>query len=51
MEPSYEITPDPTEEEREAIVKALAAEEAERGHASAWSDALLPGRSGAGDEP
>ncbi len=51
MEPSYEITPDPTEEEREAIIEALAAEKAERRHASAWSDALLPGRSGERDEP
>lgn len=51
MEPCYEITPDPTEEEREAIVKALAAEEAERRHGSAWGDALLPGRSGERDEP
>jgi hypothetical protein len=51
MERSYEITPEPSEEERTAIVEALAAEEAERRPASAWADALLPARVGEEDEP
>jgi hypothetical protein len=48
---SYEITPEPSEEERAAILEALAAEEAERGRASPWGDALLPARGGEEDEP
>jgi hypothetical protein len=51
MERSYEITPEPSEEERAAIVEALAAEESERRRASAWADALLPARGGEEDEP
>jgi hypothetical protein len=39
-----EITPEPDEAERKAILEALAAEEAERSGASAWAAALLPAR-------
>jgi hypothetical protein len=51
VEASYEITPEPSEEERAAIVAALAAERDERGSGSSWSDALLPFRDGEEDEP
>lgn len=40
------ISPQPDETERAAIEAALAADEAERPQASAWADALLPGRDG-----
>lgn len=39
-----EITPEPDEGERQAILAALAAEEAERQATSEWSAALLPRR-------
>jgi hypothetical protein len=39
-----EITPEPDEAERKAILAALAAEEAEQSETSAWATALLPGR-------
>jgi hypothetical protein len=42
------ITPEPDEAERQAILAALAAEEAERAGASEWAAALLPARE---DEP
>jgi hypothetical protein len=42
-----EITPEPTEEEREAILQALAAEEAESAPPSPWRVAGL----GPADEP
>jgi hypothetical protein len=48
---SFVVTPEPDETEREAIVAALAAEEAERSAASEWSDALLPPRGGEENEP
>lgn len=51
MDSSYEISPEPSDEERAAILEALAAEEAERRGASPWSDALLPARGGEEDEP
>jgi hypothetical protein len=51
MERSYEITPEPTEEERAAIVEALAAEESGRRRVSEWADALLPVRGEWEDEP
>jgi hypothetical protein len=51
VEPSYEITPEPTEEERAAIAEALAAEQVERRRSSSWADALLPRRDGEEDEP
>jgi hypothetical protein len=50
VEPSYEISPEPSEDERAAILEALAAEEVGR-RASPWSDALLPARGGEEDEP
>jgi hypothetical protein len=45
---SVEITPEPDEAERKAILAALAAEEAEQSETSAWAAALLPSRD---DEP
>ncbi|HEU5476326.1 MAG TPA: hypothetical protein VFU64_00660 [Gaiellaceae bacterium] len=50
MEPA-QINPEPDEAEREAILAALAAEEAERPTASAWAKALLPAPGGDQDEP
>ena len=41
---SLQITPEPNEAERTAIVAALAAEEAERDEVSEWAAALLPRR-------
>ena len=41
---SLEITPEPGEHERKAILAALAAEEAEQPGASEWAAALLPTR-------
>jgi hypothetical protein len=41
-----EITPEPDETERKAILAALAAEEAERSETSPWAAALLPARDG-----
>jgi hypothetical protein len=41
---SVEITPEPGEAERKAILAALAAEEAENAAVSAWAAALLPAR-------
>jgi hypothetical protein len=51
MEHEIEISPAPTEAEREAILAALAADEAERGSPSPWAEALLPARDGEQDEP
>jgi hypothetical protein len=39
-----QITPEPDEAERNAILAALAADEAERPAVSEWSAALLPDR-------
>jgi hypothetical protein len=39
-----EITPEPEEDERKAILAALAADEAARPAGSEWADALLPVR-------
>ena len=39
-----EITPEPDEAERKAILAALAADIGEQPAASAWAAALLPGR-------
>ena len=39
-----EITPEPDEAERKAILAALAAEDADRPADSAWAEAFLPGR-------
>jgi hypothetical protein len=41
---SVEITPEPGDAERKAILTALAAEEAEQPRASEWAAALLPAR-------
>jgi len=51
VEPFYEITPEPTEEERQAILEVLAAEKSDWRHTSPWSDALLPARDGEENEP
>ena len=51
VEPA-DITPEPDEEEREAILAALAADAAAAAPAaSGWADALLPARDGEGGEP
>jgi hypothetical protein len=41
-----DITPEPDETERQAILAALAAEEAEQSGASEWAAALMPARDG-----
>jgi hypothetical protein len=41
---SVRITPEPGDAEREAILAALAAEEAERPAVSGWAETLLPER-------
>jgi hypothetical protein len=41
---NLEISPQPSEAERAAIVAALAAEEAERAALSPWADEALPQR-------
>jgi hypothetical protein len=41
---AVEITPEPDETERQAILEALAAEEAEQSRTSEWAAALLPAR-------
>jgi hypothetical protein len=46
-----QISPEPAEAERKAILAALAAEEAGRKSVSALADALLPARPGAEEEP
>jgi len=46
-----EITPEPDPLEREAILAALAAEDAQERPASPWAEALLPSRGGEEDEP
>ena len=46
-----EITPQPDEAEREAILAALAAEQAEQRAASEWAAALLPVRNDEESEP
>jgi hypothetical protein len=48
---SFEITPEPGEAERKAILAALGAENAERQTGSDWADAQLPERPGEEDEP
>ena len=48
---SIQITPEPDEAERRAILAALAAEEAERSAASEWAEALLPQHGGEANEP
>jgi hypothetical protein len=46
-----QITPVPDEAEREAILEALAAEDAEQSTASAWAAALFPARDDEEREP
>jgi hypothetical protein len=46
-----EITPEPDEAERKAILAALAAEETEQPVASEWAAALLPARNNEESEP
>jgi hypothetical protein len=46
-----QITPEPGEAERKAILAALAAEEKERCGASEWAAALLPVRDAEEREP
>jgi hypothetical protein len=46
-----EITPEPEPVEREAILAALPAEDAQEWSASPWAEALLPSRGGEEDEP
>jgi hypothetical protein len=41
---TLEIEPEPSEEERQAIVAALAAEDAEAPREPAWARAVLPSR-------
>jgi hypothetical protein len=41
---TWEISPEPDETERAAILAALAAEAAERPALSPWTEALLPAR-------
>jgi hypothetical protein len=48
---SVQITPDPNEAEREAILEALAAEEAAQPVTSAWASALRPARGDEEPEP
>jgi len=43
---AVQITPEPDETERQAILAALAAEAAEQFGASEWAAALLPARDG-----
>jgi hypothetical protein len=50
VEPVH-ITPDPSEEEREAILDALAADEEEQPTVSRWAESVLPTRGGEEDEP
>jgi hypothetical protein len=44
----FQVTPEPSDQERAAIEAALAGEAQEEG-ASAWADALLPDRDGPPD--
>ncbi len=46
-----QITPEPDESERTAILAALAAEEAENTAVSEWAAALLPARDGTEHDP
>jgi hypothetical protein len=47
----FHITPDPSEEEREAILDALAADEGQQPPVSPWAETLLPARGGDENEP
>jgi hypothetical protein len=45
------VTPEPDAIEREAILAALADEDAQKRTTSPWAEALLPRRGGDEDEP
>jgi hypothetical protein len=47
---TLEIEPEPNEDERRAIVAALAAEDAARAGESAWAEAALPVRADDADD-
>jgi len=47
----YEISPEPEEAERAAILAALAADDAEKRQGSPWAQSVVPERSGEADEP
>jgi hypothetical protein len=47
---TLEIEPEPDENERRAILAAMAAEDAERAGESAWAEASLPNRDDARDD-
>jgi hypothetical protein len=47
---TLEIEPEPDEDERRAIIAALAAEESERDGESAWADSSLPSRTDDADD-
>jgi hypothetical protein len=47
----YDISPEPEEAERAAILAALAADENEEPGRSPWADSLLPRRQPEEDEP
>ena len=47
----YEISPEPDDAERAAIVAALAADGAEQQRLSPWAQSVLPERSAEADEP
>jgi hypothetical protein len=46
-----EIAPEPSDDERRAIVAALAADDAERTSEKPWSQAVAPARGDGPDEP
>lgn len=48
---SVDITPEPDEDERAAILAALAAEAAEQTGASAWTASASPARDGVDEAP
>ena len=48
---SVEITPEPDEDEREAILAALAAEAATETRAAGWAASASPARDGGDDAP
>jgi len=51
VDESVDITPEPDEAERKAILAAFAADEAMPPPRSAWADAALPARDGEDDAP
>jgi hypothetical protein len=51
VQESVDITPEPDEAERKAILAALAADESTRPRRSAWADSSLPARDGEDGTP